>query len=111
MLNVGSDRDPVVLRLLPYRPDGWREMRIKESAQCNADMARSDIGKPVHCAAAAWAKMLGEFSTILTIANEDRGRPRDPHLILFEVGSHAEGRARATLALFAVAHADDDRIA
>jgi len=85
-------------------------VRIEEAAQRNTDVARTDVGKPIHRASTSWAKVLGQLAAVLTVADEDGRWPRHLHLILLEIGTDAESRSSPALTLLAVAYGDDDRV-
>ena len=51
------------------------ECRIKERANCNANVIRPEISLPIDRCVASGTKMIRQFSSLLAIANKDRFLP------------------------------------
>jgi|SRR6516165_4354568 len=74
-------------------------------------MVRADLRIPEHRGAAIGAEMKFDFSPRDAGADVDLARPLDAHLLLWEMGAGAEGRAGTPLALCAMTNGHDPRLA
>src|SRR5262249_19759241 len=64
-----SKSNPIVLRLLPDRSHGPREVALAESADRDADQTRPQIGLPKHRRAAGRQEMVSDLSAFGSITH------------------------------------------
>src|SRR5208282_462279 len=78
-----------------------------KSTNGNDDMVRPQVGLPKHRRSACRAEMHPELSTLLPVADIDFGRSFGANMLLLEIGTNAEHRARSPLTLATMAGGDD----
>ena len=97
-----SKSNPIVLRLLPDRSHGPREVALAESADRDADQTRPQIGLPKHCRAAGRTEMVSDLSAFGSITHIGVVGAFGAKVLLLEIGADSEHRASSPLTLAAM---------